>query len=126
LAVFDRLCENGILCCLSILLVAFLAEWSGTDYGWRGILMIALFYMLRRQTIEPWICRGKVNFQSQAIRQIIFVFPLMSHHSVSGAILPSIAIFLYYGTRGYIKGAVAKYGFHAFYPLNLTILQILK
>lgn len=124
LAVFDRLCENRLLCCLSILLIAFLGEWSGADYGWRGILMIALFYMLRRQTIEPWICRGKVNFQSQAIRQIIFVLPIMATYGIAGAILTSGAIFLYDGTRGSIKGAVAKYGFYAIYPAHLLLIAV--
>lgn len=124
LAVFDRLCENRLLCCLSILLIAFLGEWSGADYGWRGILMIALFYMLRRQTIEPWICRGKVNFQSQAIRQTIFVLPIMATYGIAGAILTSGAIFLYDGTRGSIKGAVAKYGFYAIYPAHLLLIAV--
>lgn len=126
LAVFDRLCENRLLCCLSILLIAFLAEWSGIDYGWRGILMITLFYMLRSQTIEPWICRNKICFTTQAIRQIIFVFPMMAHYGVSGAVLASVTIFLYDGTRGYIKGAVAKYGFYAFYPLHLIFILMVQ
>jgi len=122
LAIFDRLCEHGILCCFSILVICFLAWWSGVDYDWRGVLMIVLFYILRRQTIEPWIRRHNVCFPSQALIQILFTFPLMMHYGITGAVLPSIVIFLYDGTRGNIKGAVAKYSFYAFYPLHLITI----
>ena len=42
----------------------------------------------------------------------------MMHYGIAGAILASIVIFLYYGTRGNVKGAVAKYSLYAFYPLH--------
>lgn len=41
-----------------------------------------------------------------------------------GAILASMVIFLYDGTRGNIKGAVAKYSFYAFYPVHLLIILV--
>ena len=122
LAVFDRICEHGPLCCFSIMIMCTLALWAGVDYDWRGVLMIALFYMLRWQTIEPWLSVHKVCFPTQAIVQILFTFPLMMHYGAVGAILASIVIFLYDGTRGQIKGAVAKYSFYAFYPLHLFII----
>ena len=124
LAVFDRLCEHGPLCCFSILILCFLAWLSGVDYDWRGVLMIVIFYMLRRQTIEPWICRNSISFPSQAIMQILFTFPLMIHYGIAGAVLASIVIFLYDGTRGNIKGAVAKYSFYALYPIHLILIMI--
>lgn len=122
LAVFDRLCEHGPLCCFTILIMCTLAWWTGVDYDWRGVLMIVLFYMLRRQTIEPWLSRHNVCFPSQAIIQILFTFPLMMHYGIAGAVLASIVIFLYDGTRGNIKGAVAKYSFYAFYPIHLMLI----
>ena len=122
LSIFDRLCENRVLCLISLVLILLFAYSTGIDYDWRGVLMIVLFYMLRRQTIEPWADRNTINYSSQAIRQIIFAFPLMMHYSIAGAVLASIAIFLYDGTRGNIKGAVAKYSFYAFYPLHFLIL----
>lgn len=124
LAVFDRLCEHGPLCFLSIMLICSIAWWSGIDYDWRGILMIVLFYMLRRQTIEPWIYRNRICFPSQAIVQILFTLPLIVHYGMMGAILASMVIFLYDGTRGNIKGAVAKYSFYAFYPVHLLIILV--
>lgn len=121
LAVFDRLCEHGPLCCLSILLIATFSWWLGCDYDWRGIIMITIFYILRSQTIEPWNERNSISFPAQAIRQTIFTFPLMAYYGIIGAILASLVIFLYDGTRGNIKGAVAKYSFYAFYPIHLLL-----
>lgn len=126
LAIFDRLCEHGPLCCFSIFLLCVLAWWSGVDYDWRGVLMIAIFYMLRRQTIIPWLCRHHICFPSQALLQILFTFPLMMHYGIAGGILASIVIFLYDGTRGNIKGAIAKYSFYAFYPFHLIILYFIN
>lgn len=126
LTVFDRLCEHGPLCCISIVLVAALAWWAGVDYNWRGVLMIVLFYILRRQTIEPWISRNSVCYPKQAIMQIIFAFPLMMYYGLIGAILASAVILLYDGTRGNIKGAVAKYSFYAFYPLHLLAISLIN
>ena len=124
LAVFDRLCEHRPLCLIVISLLLALAYWTGVDYDWRGVLMIVLFYMLRRQTIEPWSDRNDICFPTQAVRQTIFTFPLMIHYGMAGAILASLVIFLYDGTRGHIKGAVAKYSFYALYPLHLLLILI--
>ncbi len=124
LALFDRLCEHGFLCCFSISLVAGFAWLIGVDYDWRGVLMISLFYILRSQTIEPWISRNTVSHPQQALRQLLFTFPLMMHYGFVGSFLASTVILLYDGTRGNIKGAVAKYSFYAFYPLHLFIFVI--
>lgn len=125
LAVFDRLCEHGPICFVAIMLVATLAWISGTDYEWQGVVMIVIFYILRRQTIEPWQPRNKVNFPAQSLRQIIFAFPLIIAYGLTGAILTSAVIFLYDGTRGCIKGAAAKYSFYAFYPLHLLLISMI-
>lgn len=126
LALFDRLCKHGFLCCFSISFVGAFAWRLGVDYDWRGIMMITLFYMLRRQTIDPWISRNEICFPKQALRQLLFTFPLMIHYGFTGAILASIVIFFYDGTRGNIKGAVAQYGFYAFYPLHFLYVYYLS
>lgn len=122
LAVFDRLCEHGPLCILTIVWLCIFVWWSGVDYDWRGITMIVIFYMLRRQTIEPCISRNGISFPSQTILQILFAFPIMMHYGIAGAILASAVIFLYDGTRGKIQGAVAKYAFYAIYPVHLLFI----
>lgn len=122
LAVFDRLCEHGPLSFAGVLAVAALAWWLGTDYDWRGVLMIFLFYILRHGTMRPWVERSSTHFPSQAVLQILFTFPLMAHYGISGAVLASTVIFLYDGTRGIIRGNAAKYAFYSVYPAHLLLI----
>lgn len=122
ISAFDRLREHPILSICSIILFSFLAWQFGSDYDWRGILMIDIFYMLQRRTIEPWIERNQINFPGLAILQIAFTLPLMIHYGTVGAIMASCAIFLYDGTRGFISGNVAKYAFYAIYPIHLLLI----
>lgn len=122
LSAFDRLCEHGPLCFASVSLFGLLTLATGTDYDWRGILMIVIFYMLRFQTIQPWITRHSFPMPNQTVLQVLFTFPLMLHYGLAGALLASMVIFLYDGTRGAIKGDVAKYSFYAVYPLHLMMI----
>ena len=46
------------------------------------------------------------------------------HYGITGALLACAVIFLYDGTRGFIHGNVAKYGFYVFYPAHLFFLII--
>lgn len=124
LAVFDRLCEHGPLSFIVVLAVTALAWWLGTDYDWRGVLMIFLFYILRHGTMRPWLERSSTHFPSQALLQIIFTFPLMAHYGIAGAMLASAVIFLYDGTRGFIRGSTAKYAFYAIYPAHLLLIAV--
>ena len=116
LAVFERLREHRVLCCCSMLLMAWLAAWSGTDYEWRGILMIMVFYLLGMAKNTP------VTFRRML--QLLFAFPIMMYYGIIGALLACAVIFLYDGTRGFIHGNVAKYGFYAFYPAHLFLLWL--
>lgn len=125
ISAFDRLREHPILSIGSVVLFSFLAWQLGSDYDWRGILMIVIFYMLQRRTIEPWIERNQIKFPGQAILQIAFTLPLMIHYGIVGAIMASCAIFLYDGTRGFISGKVAKYTFYAIYPAHLSLIASL-
>lgn len=125
LAVFDRLCEHGPLSFAGVVTVAALAWWLGTDYDWRGVLMIFLFYILRHGTMCPWLERSSTHFPSQAVLQILFTFPLMAHYGIAGAVLASTVIFLYDGTRGFIRGDAAKYAFYAVYPVHLLAIATL-
>lgn len=124
ISAFDRLREHLPLCLIIVAAFAYLAWAFGSDYDWRGVLMILIFYMLQRQTIEPWVARNQIHFPSQSILQIAFTLPLMAHYGVMGAILASTVIFLYDGRRGFIQGNVAKYSFYAVYPLHLILIAI--
>ena len=120
LATFERLREHRILCCFFILLTAWLATWLGTDYEWRGVLLIVVSYLfgIIRSMNTPIILRRMM--------QLLFVFPLMMHYGIIGALLACAVIFLYDGTRGFIHGNVAKYGFYAFYPVHLITILIIN
>ena len=120
LAAFERLREHRILCCLFILLTAWLSAWSGTDYGWRGVLLIVVFYLFGtiRSMNTPIILRRMI--------QLLFAFPLMMHYGIIGVLLACAVIFLYDGTRGFIHGNVAKYGFYVFYPAHLLLFFCLS
>lgn len=124
LAMFDRLCEHGPIAFLSVMLAAAAAWWLGSDYDWRGIVMIVLFYILRYRTMIPWFDRHHVCLPSQALLQIIFTFPLMAHYGLTGAFLAGAVIFLYDGTRGFIRGRTAKYAFYAVYPAHLLLIAL--
>lgn len=117
LAAFERLREHRVLCCCSRLLMAWLAAWSGTDYEWRGVLMIMVFYLLGMVK--------NTSVTSRRMLQLLFAFPLMMHYGITGALLACAVIFLYDGTRGFIHGNVAKYGFYALYPIHLFTILII-
>lgn len=106
IGIFDKLKERKPLCICMILVVMAYAQWMGSDYGWRGILMIVLCYMFRKNQL----C------------QLLLVFPFMMHYGIIGALLACAVLFLYDGTRGFAKGHIAKYGFYLFYPLHLLLI----
>ena len=116
LAILEKLKENSILCGIAILSIASLATWSGTDYGWRGILIIVVFNLLRNQ-------KPTLPFPYGRMIQLLCAFPLMMHYGSIGALLACMTIFLYDGTRGFIQECTTKYGFYAFYPVHLLLLE---
>lgn len=118
LAVFKRLREHRVLCCCSLLLMAWLAAWLGTDYEWRGVFMITVFYLLDMVKNTPVVLRRML--------QLLFAFPMMMYYGIIGALLACAVIFLYDGTRGFIHGNVAKYGFYAFYPAHLFLIWLTR
>ena len=111
LATFEKLKKDGTLCCCVILLIAFIAIWSGVDYEWRGILVIVIFYLFGTS--------GKISFPFSRMMQLLCAFPLMMYYGIVGALLACMVLFMYDGARGFIQGKVAKYGFYSFYPVHL-------
>ena len=116
LAAIKVLKKDGILCGTVILSIAGFATWSGVDYEWRGILMMVVFYLFGNVS-NP-------SFSSGRKAQLFCAFPLMMHYGIVGALLACLVISSYDGTRGFIHGKVAKYGFYAFYPIHLFLLYV--
>lgn len=114
LAVFERLRGHRALVIAAILLATLSAEVSGLDYGWRGIVVILIFHLFK----------SKKYYQSARLLQLAFAFPFMLHYGIIGALLACSVILLYDGTRGIIRGKVAKYGFYAIYPVHLIIIKL--
>lgn len=119
-AAFDRLNEHKNVSLILVLFTALFAGLLGMDYGWRGILMIFLFHLFR-----SLYNRQRSNSPSVRLLQLAFTFPFTAHYGITGALLACSVIFLYDGTRGFIKGNLAKYGFYAFYPLHLIVIWLL-
>lgn len=115
LALLDRCCEHKVLSFMAVTLVAVLAYYIGTDYDWRGVLMIAIFYMIQSQAD---------NLQGRMI-QILFTLPQMLHYGTMGVIFASVVILSYNGDRGFITGKAWKYAFYAFYPMHLLLIYTL-
>lgn len=109
LAIFDKLHEKKFLCFCMIALIAIFAAYLGTDYEWRGIMLIVICYMMRKH-------RSLL---------LLFSLPLMIYYGIVGAIMAAIVLSLYDGTRGFIQGSTAKYGFYAFYPVHLCLIYLL-
>lgn len=101
LAVLEKLKENSILCGVAILSIACFATWSGTDYEWRGILIIVVFNLLRNQNkILP--------FPYGRIMQILCAFPLMMHYGSIGALLACMVIFFIRWHKGIYQGQCSQ------------------
>lgn len=106
LAIFEKYHQRKFVCFCMIALIAIFATCLGTDYEWRGISLIVICYMMREH--RPLL--------------LLFMLPLMIYYGIVGAIMAAIVLSLYDGTRGFIQGSTAKYGFYAFYPVHLFLL----
>lgn len=101
--------EKEIIIRIGIVILAmWAAEFLHTDYGFRGILLIAVFQMTRDKKAAQYIGGAAWNFL------------WMSRIQHAGA-LAMIPIALYNGQ----KGRSMKYFFYLFYPVHLLILYLL-
>ena len=92
--------------------MAGLASWLGVDYEWRGIIVIVIFYLFNVYGHSFSYSRGM---------QFFCTFVFMMHYGVIGAVMSCMIIYLYDGTRGFVQGSIAKYGFYAFYPVHFIL-----
>lgn len=104
-----RKSEKAILKALGVLSVFILAALStvcGTDYGYFGVLMVFVFYVLR--DFSHWIRSAAASAYILILRMDIEVYAALSF----------FLLLLYNGKRG--KGL--KWFFYVFYPAHLLIL----
>ena len=94
---------------LEIFIAMWAAEALGTDYGFRGVLLVLVFYVGRMRPFAGLALAGLWNFLWQSSVQRF------------GA-LAVIPIGLYNGK----KGRSLKYFFYVFYPAHLLLLCMLR
>lgn len=115
----DKLIKSNRTLSISVVLVmAYLAYYLGVDYDWRGMLMMAIFFILKS--------KGVSHSPFSRVLQLVFSFPLMMHYGIVGAMLACTVLFMYDGSRGFIQGSVAKYGFYAIYPVHLLLIWFVR
>ena len=116
LMVLENLLQRSmVLGFLWTLGMAGLASWLGVDYEWRGILVIVISYLYNTYAHFFPYSRGM---------QFFCTFVFMMQYGVIGVVMACMIIYLYGGTRGFVQGSIAKYGFYAFYPIHLFFLSI--
>ena len=81
-----------------------------TDYDWRGLLLIMIFYL----------------FKKDSLLQTIFGIIVMSFYGFIGALLAFLVVNAYNGRRGFIQGDLGKYLIYLFYPCHLLLLWIVR
>ena len=118
---------------LSILWLALICAASVigfVDYGFLGMLMVIMFYLLRNFPFA-WLLQlvgmiliNIVFFEGQVIPVEIlgkaFEIPIQGF-----AVFSLIPIWLYGGRKGK-SSKVMQYGFYAFYPVHMLILYLVK
>lgn len=91
-----------------IILAMWLAEFLHTDYGFRGIFLIAVFWMLREKKELMYAAGAGWNF----------LWRTKIQYAGTVAMIP---IALYNGQ----KGRNMKYFFYLFYPVHLLVLYMI-
>ena len=98
----------------------WLLEVFCTDYGGWGMLLVAMFYGVRR---APYGQAAKMA--AQAVGLAFFCIGVMGGVTIElWALTALVPIWLYNGQRGVSHKAV-QYGFYAFYPLHILILSLI-
>ena len=116
----------GVCSCISLGIIAQICKF---DYGFFGVFIIFMFYLLRNKKIlmsTIFILAVFLKYYSSIIKYgipISYVF-LGNPYSISMyfTCLAIIPVLLYNGK----KGKDAKYLFYIFYPVHLLVLTILK
>ncbi len=100
----------------------WLLELLNTDYGGWGMLLVAVFYAVRRAPNSP-----AVKMAAQALGLAVFAVGVMNGRVITielWALVALLPIWLYNGRRGFSPKAV-QYGFYAFYPVHILILSLI-
>ena len=113
---------RGALSVAGILLLSLIGM---VDYGWKGVMPVVAFYLLRDFPFA-WLAQfvalmllNIVLFKGQTIPLLGWDFPTQGF-----AVLSLLPIWLYNGRRGG-GGKALQYAFYAFYPAHMLVLYLL-
>lgn len=113
---------RGALSVAGILLLSLIGM---VDYGWKGVMTVVAFYLLRGfpfawlAQIAALVLLNIVLFKGQTIPLLGRDFPTQDF-----AVLSLLPIWLYNGRRGG-GGKALQYAFYAFYPVHMLVLYLL-
>ena len=113
---------RGALSVAGILLLSLIGM---VDYGWKGVMTVVAFYLLRDfpfawlAQIAALVLLNIVLFKGQTIPLLGWDFPTQGF-----AVLSLLPIWLYNGRRGG-GGKALQYAFYAFYPVHMLVLYLL-
>lgn len=94
---------------LSICIIAIIAHYLHTDYGYKGILYMAAFYIFRKNKLL-------------SVAAFLIAYTITRHALPTVfTLLSCIIILMYNGKRGKLN---IKYFSYAFYPVHLAILAV--
>jgi hypothetical protein len=88
-----------------------LAEYIHTDYGFAGIAIIFIFYILRNKPLFKYVLVGVICIDMSWLEGF--------------AVLGLLPIAIYNGERGR-QSRIMQYGFYAFYPVHLLVLYFIS
>ena len=112
---------RGALSVAGILLLSLIGM---VDYGWKGVMTVVAFYLLRGfpfawlAQIAALVLLNIVLFKGQTIPLLGRDFPTQDF-----AVLSLLPIWLYNGRRGG-GGKALQYAFYAFYPVHMLVLYL--
>lgn len=116
---------TGISCCFSLGLIAEVLKF---DYGFYGVFIVFMFYLLRDNKLSMsivFILSVILKFYYSTIKYslpISYIFCGNKYSVLMYSTCLSIIPILFFNGK---KGKDAKYLFYIFYPLHLSILTIL-
>lgn len=121
----ERTVKAVLLAGLALLGTLLLAVIGMVDYGWRGVLTIAVFYALRGfpgawlAQLAAMVLLNIVGFRGLLLPLLGWEVPAQGF-----AVFALLPIWLYNGHPGR-KSHVLQYGAYAFYPAHMLILYLL-
>ena len=100
---------------LSILSVIFLGYLMPIDYGYLGVSLCIVFYIIRSNKMASMFSSGTLIILKSIIEKSLVKIPML------GALIP---IYSYNGKKGF-DNKFTKYFFYVFYPLHMIIFVII-